>query len=200
MSLNLKPSLIAYLQSGWRMSCGVAVDFTLSNKPYDDPRSLHSQDMQRVGNMNEYERAIFEVGKVLEPYTLEDNFHMLGFGGQPGYLESPEENFQPHKCWNLTGKPWANILGAKTGSTSEMLRTYHNAIMNTKLRGPTYFKPIIERFIQIADAELKNYPYLYFIFVILTDGSVHDMDETKRILVEMSAKPISVIIVGMGEN
>lgn len=40
--LNLRPTLLAYLSSGWRISCGVAVDFTLSNKPYEDPRSLHS--------------------------------------------------------------------------------------------------------------------------------------------------------------
>jgi len=42
MVLNLRPSLLAYLGAGWRISCGVAVDFTLSNKPYDDPRSLHA--------------------------------------------------------------------------------------------------------------------------------------------------------------
>ena len=45
MHLNLRPSLLAYLSSGWRISCGVAVDFTLSNKPYDDPRSNHAQDL-----------------------------------------------------------------------------------------------------------------------------------------------------------
>lgn len=38
---DLKPSLLAYLKSGWRISCGVAIDFTMSNRPYDDPRSNH---------------------------------------------------------------------------------------------------------------------------------------------------------------
>lgn len=52
ISLNLRPSLLAYLNSGWRISCGIAIDFTLSNRPYDDPRSLHAQDLQRVGKMN----------------------------------------------------------------------------------------------------------------------------------------------------
>jgi hypothetical protein len=28
-----------------------------------------------------------------------------------------------------------------------MLKTYHNAIMQTNLKGPTYFAPLIERFI-----------------------------------------------------
>ena len=45
LKMNLRPSLLAYLRSGWRISCGVVVDFTLSNKPYDNQRSLHAQDM-----------------------------------------------------------------------------------------------------------------------------------------------------------
>jgi hypothetical protein len=32
----------------------------------------------------------------------------------------------------------------------------------------------------------------------LTDGCIHDMSETKKILVEISYKPVSVIIVGIG--
>lgn len=36
--------------------------------------------------------------------------------------------------------------------------------------------------------------------MILTDGCVHDMDATKDLIVEMSKKPISIIIVGIGET
>ena len=42
LHMNLRPSLLAYLKSGWRISTGVAIDFTLSNKPYDNPRSNHA--------------------------------------------------------------------------------------------------------------------------------------------------------------
>jgi len=75
LKMNLKPSLLAYLKSGWKISCGVSVDFTLSNKPYNNPRSNHWLD-DRVkkefsGEMNDYERAIFEVGSCLEAYTTD---------------------------------------------------------------------------------------------------------------------------------
>lgn len=90
--MDLRPSMLSYLSSGWRISCGVAIDFTLSNRPYDDPRSLHSQDMRRVQNMNQYEKALFEVGTVLEPYSLDNKFYMLGFGGAPSYMQDPKEN------------------------------------------------------------------------------------------------------------
>ena len=35
--------------------------------------------------------------------------------------------------------------------------------------------------------------------LFLTDGSIHDMMETKDILVELSEYPLSVIIIGIGE-
>ena len=34
--------------------------------------------------------------------------------------------------------------------------------------------------------------------MIITDGEIHDMDETKSIIVEASELPLSIIIIGVG--
>lgn len=85
LKMNLKPSLLAYLKSGWKISCGVSIDFTFSNKPYNNPKSHHWQDDRKskefAGEMNEYEKAIFEIGSCLEKYTFDRKFHFMGFGG-----------------------------------------------------------------------------------------------------------------------
>ena len=39
---------------------------------------------------------------------------------------------------------------------------------------------------------------LYNVLLILTDGEIHDMKETKRKIVEASKLPCSIIIVGIG--
>ena len=41
---------------------------------------------------------------------------------------------------------------------------------------------------------------VYNIFLILTDGEIHDMPQTKQILVEASKYPLSVIIIGVGKE
>jgi hypothetical protein len=41
---------------------------------------------------------------------------------------------------------------------------------------------------------------LYHVLLILTDGCIHDMRETINKIVEMSDLPISIIIVGIGNN
>lgn len=40
---------------------------------------------------------------------------------------------------------------------------------------------------------------MYHIMLILTDGAIHDMRETKDLIVECSQYPLSIIIVGIGD-
>jgi hypothetical protein len=39
---------------------------------------------------------------------------------------------------------------------------------------------------------------MYHILLILTDGIIHDMPETKNLIVECAKYPLSIIIVGIG--
>lgn len=41
---------------------------------------------------------------------------------------------------------------------------------------------------------------MYHIMMIITDGEIHDMKETIDILVELSKFPVSIIIIGVGED
>lgn len=52
--------------------------------------------------------------------------------------------------------------------------------------------------IKIIHEEQKICDRLYFIFVILTDGAIHDMKETSKLIIQMSYLPVSLIIVGIG--
>ena len=58
----------------------------------------------RTGEMNQYEKAIFEALGVLEPYSLGRKFAMFGFGGIPRYLEAYKDTEEIIKCWNLMGE------------------------------------------------------------------------------------------------
>lgn len=41
---------------------------------------------------------------------------------------------------------------------------------------------------------------MYHILLILTDGEIHDMEETKNIIIKASSLPLSIIIVGVGNE
>ena len=92
------------MKSGWCINTSIGIDFTLSNRPIEDIKSLHRQDYERRGEMNQYEKAIFEAVSVLEPYSLGRKFVVWGFGGIPSYLEVFKEKEEVIRCWNLLGE------------------------------------------------------------------------------------------------
>ena len=87
------------------MTVNVAIDYTLSNGPPNDPNSLHYFDPQT--GMNEYTQAIGAVMNIIQDYDSEGQFPCFGFGGKvPG---SPDESAS--HCFALNGdiyKPFVN--------------------------------------------------------------------------------------------
>jgi Copine len=82
-----------------------------------------------------------------------------------------------------------------------MIQLYRNTLPVIKLSGPTYFSGIIKQQIKMME-ERKTQGKAYSIMLILTDGEIHsvDMSKTKELLVEASHLPLSVIIVGVGNE
>ena len=97
--MDMFPSFNKYLSEGWEMQVSIAIDFTLSNREITDCRSLHR--LHHNGDMNHYERVIFEVCNVLTPLIKERKFNAYGFGGIPTYCGDTEVS----KLWNLNGDP-----------------------------------------------------------------------------------------------
>ncbi|MGH0141788.1 UNVERIFIED_CONTAM: hypothetical protein FKN15_074613 [Acipenser sinensis] len=72
-----------------------------------------------------------------------------------------------------------------------------------KLYGPTNFSPIINHVAKFAsEAAQQNSAAKaatqYFVLLIITDGVITDLDETRNAIVNASRLPMSVIIVGVG--
>lgn len=78
------------------------------------------------------------------------------------------------------------------------MKAYFHSINSVKLYGPTYFGPCIGTFVNYVRENLSQ--PLYHIMLILTDGDIHDMSATKDLIVEASTLPISIIIVGIGNE
>merc|ERR1712173_212116 len=76
---------------------------------------------------------------------------------------------------------------------------YHNSLHNVQLYGPTNFSPVIRHVANFAEA-YKADPSNYFILLIITDGIITDLDETKKSIIAASSLPLSIIIVGVGNE
>lgn len=74
---------------------------------------------------------------------------------------------------------------------------YRKILKNIELAGPSYFGPVLAEVIRKVAHSGKM---KYSIFLILTDGVVHDMEQTVTNIIEASSLPLSIIIVGVGSE
>jgi len=179
-----EPSFVDYLQGGLALNFSVAVDFTASNGDPQNPRSLHF--LSQTGE-NQYTQAIKSVGEIIEPYDADKQFPGLGFGARiPPHGQVSFEFFL-----NLSSQPYCN-------GVQGILDAYKISLQNVTLYGPTNFSPVINHVAQFAKAYQDGRQY--FVLLILTDGAITDFDETKNAIVNASDLPMSIIIVGVGQE
>ena len=181
-TVQQKFSFYDYLRGGVQLNLITAIDFTASNGDPRDPRSLHFIGGQ---SMNKYEEVIRAVGEILCPYDADQLFPVLGFGGKIA-------NRVEH-CFPLTFNPQAPCVHGLDG----ILGAYRNALAQVALSGPTLFSQIIRHSIVLADRAFHE-SRTYTILLILTDGTINDMQDTIDAIVDAGRIPLSIIIVGIG--
>jgi len=132
---------------------------------------------------------MYSVGKVLETYANKKRFMGYGFGGIPKFMNKKE----PSNCFPLTGKHEApEIKGL-----SNLLQQYRDSLDGIELYGPTLFDEVIYKVIEFTEKVQGLY---YHVLLILTDGGIHDLRKTIDAVSRASEKPISIIIVGIGDG
>ena len=62
-----------------------------------------------------------------------------------------------------------------------IFQAYKHAIKGSRLAGPTFFAPCLRIIVNYVMSRLKE--YVYHIFLILTDGEIHDMEQTMDLIV-----------------
>ncbi|KAM3747712.1 hypothetical protein ACB098_05G055500 [Castanea mollissima] len=178
-------SFLDYISSGFELNFMVAVDFTASNGNPRNPDSLHYIDP--FGQLNSYQRAILEVGEVIQFYDSDRRFPAWGFGGRT--IDGTTSH-----CFNLNGSTGAVEVEGVEG----IMAAYARALHNVALAGPTLFGPVINTAAQIAGQSISYNRNKYFVLLIITDGVITDLQETKDALVKASDLPLSILIVGVG--
>ena len=188
-SVTFKPQFIDYIRGGTQLALVLAVDFTSSNGYPHRNDSLHCYN--NVG-ANAYQKAMSACGEILLNYDYDKMVPVYGFGGKPKFPNLT--SFQTMHCFPLNGKIDDPYCFALEG----IMESYNYALHNSELSGPTLFCPIITEVMKICQNSKSSEDDQYYILLILTDGEIHDMDLTKKAIVDSSHLPLSIIIIGIG--
>ncbi|XP_072259747.1 copine-1 isoform X2 [Pyxicephalus adspersus] len=184
--IDVEYSFLDYVMGGCQISFTVGIDFTGSNGDPKSPDSLHYISPNGV---NEYLTAIWCVGNVVQDYDTDKLFPAFGFGAQvpPNWQVSHEFalNFNP------TNPYCSGVQG--------IVDAYRQALPQVRLYGPTNFSPIINHVIRFAAAAAQQKTAAqYFVLLIITDGEITDLNDTRNAIVQASKLPLSIIIIGVG--
>ncbi|TVU19126.1 hypothetical protein EJB05_35260, partial [Eragrostis curvula] len=184
MQEKIQHTFLDYISSGFELNFMVAVDFTASNGDPRVPQSLHYIDPS--GRPNSYQQAIQGVGEVLQFYDSDKRFPAWGFGAKTQMHVS--------HCFNLnTATNDCEVVGV-----DGIMSAYTSALYSVSLSGPTMFGPVINKAAEIASHSLQYGNNKYFVLLIITDGVLTDIQETKDCIVRASDLPLSILIVGVG--
>lgn len=85
-------------------------------------------------------------------------------------------------------------------SLKGMLRTYLTSIDKVTLKGPSNLQPLIEHTRATALSKRSISDKNYIILLIITDGIINDMIDTEEEIMNCINVPISIIIVGVGDE
>ena len=181
-----EPTFLEFLYGGCTINLVIGVDFTNSNKKPTDPKSLHYIDPVK---RNPYQSALYAVGNILIEYDNDKEVPMFGYGAIV--------NEKVNHCFAMNFDEDNPSVSGIDG----IMEAYSNSVQRVILSAPTYFAPIIAATVSMAkQANVDQFNQQYFILLIITDGQITDMRDTIDIIVEGSKYPMSIVIVGVGNE
>nr|XP_014431933.2 copine-5 [Pelodiscus sinensis]XP_025043464.1 copine-5 [Pelodiscus sinensis] len=166
-------TFLDYIKGGTQINFTVAIDFTASNGNPSQSTSLHYMNPYQL---NAYAMALKAVGEIIQDYDSDKMFPALGFGAK-----LPPDGHVSHE-FPLNGDPDNPACSGIEG----ILDAYHQSLKTVQLYGPTNFAPVVNHVARYAAAEQDGSQY--FVLLIITDGVISDMAQTKEAIVSVSSR------------
>uniref|UniRef100_A0A4W2E294 Copine 5 n=1 Tax=Bos indicus x Bos taurus TaxID=30522 RepID=A0A4W2E294_BOBOX len=177
-------TFLDYIKGGTQINFTVAIDFTASNGNPSQSTSLHYMSPYQL---NAYALALTAVGEIIQHYDSDKMFPALGFGAK-----LPPDGRVSHE-FPLNG----NQENPSCCGIDGILEAYHHSLRTVQLYGPTNFAPVVTHVARNAAAVQDGSQYS--VLLIITDGVISDMAQTKEAIVNAAKLPMSIIIIGVGQ-
>ncbi|KAG5838060.1 hypothetical protein ANANG_G00219790 [Anguilla anguilla] len=136
--------------------------------------------------MNAYAMALKAVGEIIQDYDSDKHFPAYGFGAK-----LPPDGKISHAFPLNMDSENPNCVAIEG-----VLEAYFQSLRTVQLYGPTNFAPVINQVARSA-ADVTDGSQ-YFVLLMITDGVISDMVQTKEAVVNAASLPMSIIIVGVG--
>ncbi|KAJ9449105.1 Copine-D [Diplonema papillatum] len=180
-------TFLDFVRAGFEINMTVAIDFTKSNRSFDNDKSLHYR--RSDNKTNEYMAAIQAVGSVMCGYDKDQEFPVYGFGARL-------PNGSISQCFPCT----LSYESIEVSGLDGIAECYWNCLKEVEPIEPTNLSPVIRKVTETAKRSAEEGKLSYQLLLIITDGLISDMRQTIEAVVAASRQPISILIVGVGSG
>ena len=185
----VKPSPIDFLTAKDTFSFTLGIDFSEYNKKPYNKRNLHELDKR---GSSSYLKAIEEIARIIWSQDTDGKIPCFGFGGRPSF---PDFTFSTsHSLIPLSGhKNKMSITSPK-----HLVESYLKAIDFIEPTKPACINDILKMVKDWATRDIND--GVYQVLIILTAGHIDDVKGSIDTLVDIASLPISIVLVGIGDN
>lgn len=184
---DIQTSLSYEIKLGMQLHFTLAIDFTTNNGGPNDPTSLH---YIHPHIFNTYQETLKAIGPDIMKFDRLNRVSLLGFGAK----------LPPHFEFSDIFALNSNMNNSYVRGLDSVLQCYRNSAMSCLPYAPTNFSEIIHHTIKMAKASQKTSTNLYFVLIVLTNGSIKKIQDSVDSIVKASRLPISIVFVTVGNN
>ena len=174
-----------YLKEDLKINLMLGIDFSISN---EEPIFEHSLHYLNGSELNPYQESIYNIAKVLHSYCT-NKIYAFGFGAKLKVNEI--SHFFPIN-FNKE-KPYVENFQI-------LNKEYINCCKSILFSGPSFLSPICKKILDFSKKNFQKNVFNYTVFLIFTDGVINDFQKTVDIIIESCYYPISIVIIGIGDN
>ena len=166
-------SFLKYIRGGMDLNLMLAVDFS------------------DVKNKQKFMDAMSAIASQLVGYDSDSKIPLVGFTGKSDLIKESLDS--PTNFPLYDGKEARNV--------NQIQDAYESALRVMKPKGAPQLTPVIERAARMAARPFSQRSQFYQLLIIMLNGTekIDDLNETIDTLVKHSPKPLSIMIVGIGE-
>ena len=189
--IDTHPTFLQYISGGCEFRVIIAIVLTSSNGNTRDEQSLHYFDDH---NKNGYEESLYSICTILLKYDSYQKYPVYGFGIKHCSIDNNDstDDRSIDPCYRLRNDDADGADG--------ILQLYRKKFRSGLIMVTTrHYASVIE---QAGKDALENFDkhQSYTILLLFTNGCPDDYNETIKVLNDVDNAPLSIVIIGVGEN
>ena len=131
-----------------------------------------------------------KVGNIFRKYRNQNRIGLFGYGA--AQKNTDQVSFFFPLNFNYSD-PYVNNF-------EEVFKGYNEALERLTLAGPSLLRMTFEKVVDYTQRLYSLNQMNYVIFILFTDGGIDDLTETIDVIVKGSKLPLSILIIGLGNE